>query len=263
VITTKGKGYPPAEKDPVSFHGVGPFNPETGDVHSSKGSYLTYTQVFGQTMVKLAREIPCLVGITAAMPQGTGLDAFAKEFPERCYDVGIAEQHGITFAAGLAAEGFVPVVAVYSTFMQRAYDQILHDVCLQKLPVVLALDRGGIVGRTAPPTTGSSIFPIFDTSPISSSWPPRMKTSFSTCSKLRSAAAAGVGALSPRQRLERAAGRRAEEIPLGQAEVLQQGEDLMILAIGSCAQAALRAYGLLRKKESGPRSSMPALSNPG
>ncbi|MCX5911747.1 MAG: 1-deoxy-D-xylulose-5-phosphate synthase, partial [Deltaproteobacteria bacterium] len=150
VITTKGKGYPPAEKDPVSFHGVGPFNPETGDVYPPKGQHLTYTQVFGQTMVRLAREIPCLVGITAAMPQGTGLDAFAKEFPERCYDVGIAEQHGITFAAGLAAEGFVPVVAVYSTFMQRAYDQILHDVCLQNLPVVLALDRGGIVGADGP-----------------------------------------------------------------------------------------------------------------
>ena len=146
VLTTKGKGYSPAEKDPVTFHGVGPFVAQTGEILKQKGGCLSYTKVFGQTMVKLARETPCLVGITAAMPQGTGLDDFAAEFPDRFYDVGIAEQHGITFAAGLAVEGFIPVVAIYSTFMQRAYDQILHDVCLQNLPVVLAMDRGGIVG---------------------------------------------------------------------------------------------------------------------
>ncbi|MFH1756413.1 MAG: 1-deoxy-D-xylulose-5-phosphate synthase, partial [Pseudomonadota bacterium] len=150
VLTTKGKGYPPAEKDPVTFHGVGPFQAESGEIIQPQAGSLSYTQVFGQTMVRLARENPRLVGITAAMPQGTGLDAFAAEFPDRFYDVGIAEQHGITFAAGLAAEGFLPVVAIYSTFLQRAYDQILHDVCLQKLPVVLAMDRGGIVGADGP-----------------------------------------------------------------------------------------------------------------
>jgi 1-deoxy-D-xylulose-5-phosphate synthase len=143
VLTTKGKGYAPAEKDPVTFHGVGPFVPESGEILNHKDGCLSYTEAFGQTMVKLGREISCLVGITAAMPQGTGLDSFAAEFPARFFDVGIAEQHGITFAAGLAAEGFIPVVAIYSTFMQRAYDQILHDVCLQNLPVVFALDRGG------------------------------------------------------------------------------------------------------------------------
>ena len=249
VITTKGKGYPPAEKDPVSFHGVGPFNPETGDVHSSKGSYLTYTQVFGQTMVKLAREIPCLVGITAAMPQGTGLDAFAKEFPERCYDVGIAEQHGITFAAGLAAEGFVPVVAVYSTFMQRAYDQILHDVCLQKLPVVLALDRGGIVGADGPTHHGLFDFSYLRHIPNIIVMAPKDENELQHM--LKTAVCCGRPAS---VRYPRGNGWRGpldeelKEIPLGQAEVLQQGEDLMILAIGSCAQAALRAYGLLAEK---------------
>ena len=150
VLTTKGKGYSPAEKDPVTFHGVGPFLPESGEIQQPKTGCLSYTEVFGQAMVRLGRENPCLVGITAAMPQGTGLEAFFEEFPERFFDVGIAEQHGITFAGGLAAEGFIPVVAIYSTFMQRAYDQILHDVCLQKLPVVLAMDRGGIVGSDGP-----------------------------------------------------------------------------------------------------------------
>jgi 1-deoxy-D-xylulose-5-phosphate synthase len=249
VITTKGKGYPPAEKDPVSFHGIGPFNPETGDAYPSKELHLTYTQVFGQTMVRLAREIPCLVGITAAMPQGTGLDAFAKEFPERCYDVGIAEQHGITFAAGLAAEGFVPVVAVYSTFMQRAYDQILHDVCLQNLPVVLALDRGGIVGADGPTHHGLFDFSYLRHIPNIIVMAPKDENELQHM--LKTAVCCGRPAS---VRYPRGNGWRGpldeelKELPLGKAEVLEQGKDLMILAIGSCAQAALKAHGLLAEK---------------
>jgi 1-deoxy-D-xylulose-5-phosphate synthase len=249
VITTKGKGYPPAEKDPVTFHGVGPFNPETGDAYPSKGQHLSYTRVFGQAMLRLAREIPCLVGITAAMPQGTGLDAFAKEFPERCYDVGIAEQHGITFAAGLAAEGFIPVVAIYSTFLQRAYDQILHDVCLQNLPVVLALDRGGIVGADGPTHHGLFDFSYLRHIPNMVVMAPANENELQHM--LKTAVCCGRPAS---VRYPRGNGWREpldenlKELPLGKAEVLEEGKDLVILAIGSCVQAALKARDLLAEK---------------
>jgi 1-deoxy-D-xylulose-5-phosphate synthase len=249
VVTTKGKGYPPAEKDPVRFHGVGPFNPETGEVHGSKGNYLTYTQVFGQTMVELAREIPCLVGITAAMPQGTGLDAFAKEFPERCYDVGIAEQHGITFAAGLSAEGFIPVVAVYSTFMQRAYDQILHDVCLQKLPVVLALDRSGIVGADGPTHHGLFDFSYLRHIPNMIVMAPKDENELRHMLKTAVCCSRPASVRYPRGNgWSGPLDEEPQELPLGKAEVLKEGDDLMILAIGSCVLAALNAHGLLAKK---------------
>jgi 1-deoxy-D-xylulose-5-phosphate synthase len=249
VITTKGKGYPPAEKDPVSFHGIGPFNPETGDPHPPKGVHLSYTQVFGQTMVKLAREIPCLVGITAAMPQGTGLDAFAGEFPDRCYDVGIAEQHGITFAAGLAAEGFVPVVAVYSTFMQRAYDQILHDVCLQNLPVVLALDRGGLVGADGPTHHGLFDFSYLRHIPNMVVMAPKDENELQHM--LKTAVLSGRPAS---VRYPRGNGWKGPldpepaELPIGKAEILEPGEDLAILAIGACVRPALEARELLWAK---------------
>ena len=150
VITKKGKGYGFAESDPARFHGIAPFRVETGETSAGSGEAISYTKMFGKTLVKLARENPRIVAVTAAMSEGTGLDVFAKEFPKRFYDVGMAEQHGVTFAAGLATESLIPVVAIYSTFMQRAYDQVIHDVCLQKLPVVLALDRGGFVGDDGP-----------------------------------------------------------------------------------------------------------------
>ncbi len=147
VITKKGKGYTPAEKNPVYFHGCGKFEVATGECLPAQDTPPTYTKVFGDAMVTLAREDERIVAVTAAMPEGTGLAQFAEEFPQRFFDVGIAEQHGVTFAAGLASEGLKPVVAIYSTFLQRAYDQILHDVCIEALPVVFALDRGGIVGE--------------------------------------------------------------------------------------------------------------------
>ena len=149
VITKKGKGYEPAEKEPARYHGLGPFDVPTGRP-LSKEKTPTYTAVFGDAMIREAKREPKLVGITAAMLEGTGLAKFAHAFPERCYDVGIAEQHAVTFAAGMAIQGMRPVVAVYSTFLQRGYDQILHDVCLQKLPVIFALDRAGIVGDDGP-----------------------------------------------------------------------------------------------------------------
>jgi 1-deoxy-D-xylulose-5-phosphate synthase len=159
VLTTKGKGYPPAERNPSLFHGVGPFDKETGKVSKGKGSPASYTAVFGEAMKKIAAGDDRVVAITAAMPDGTGLSGFATEFPDRFFDVGIAEQHGVTFAAGLAAEGFKPVFAVYSSFLQRAYDEVIHDVCLQNLPVVFAVDRAGVVGSDGPTHHG-----VFDLS---------------------------------------------------------------------------------------------------
>jgi 1-deoxy-D-xylulose-5-phosphate synthase len=156
VVTRKGKGFAPAEDKPTDFHGIGPFDPCNGVCVSKVGVSLpTYTEVFRDTLVRLAETDSRIVAITAAMPEGTGLDRFRERFPERFFDVGIAEQHAVTFAAGLAAEGLIPVVAVYSTFLQRAYDQIVHDVALQGLPVVFALDRAGLVGADGPTHHGA------------------------------------------------------------------------------------------------------------
>src|SRR5450631_2006372 len=143
VLTKKGKGYKPAEDNPSLFHGVGPFEIATGKVLKGKGGAASYTAIFGSTLCKLAAEDERIVAITAAMPDGTGLNGFSKQFPERFFDVGIAEQHGVTFAAGQAAEGLRPVFALYSSFLQRAYDQVFHDVCIQNLAVTFALDRAG------------------------------------------------------------------------------------------------------------------------
>src|ERR1051325_3782532 len=150
VMTTKGKGYAPAENDPIKSHGVTPFHVLTGKPKKDKGPIATYTDVFAQALIKIARDNSNVVGITAAMGSGTGIDKFSRELPTRSYDVGIAEQHAVTFAAGMATEGLIPVVAIYSTFLQRGYDEILHDVCLQNLHVVFALDRGGLVGADGP-----------------------------------------------------------------------------------------------------------------
>jgi 1-deoxy-D-xylulose-5-phosphate synthase len=158
VITHKGKGYLPAERSAAKFHGVGPFCIETGEIKSSGGPK-SYTSVFGDTLVELAEKNPEIIAITAAMPDGTGLNKFSKAFPKRFFDVGIAEQHAVTMAGGMATQGLKPVVAIYSTFLQRGYDLILHDLCLQKLPVVLAIDRAGLVGEDGPTHHG-----VFDLS---------------------------------------------------------------------------------------------------
>src|SRR6185369_10058835 len=154
IMTTKGKGYKPAEETPSKYHGVGTFDVVTGK-GAARSELKSYTDLFGETVVQLAAEDPKIIAITAAMPDGTGLNAFSKKFPERFFDVGIAEQHAMTFAAGLAADGFRPIVAIYSTFLQRAYDQVFHDVCLQKLPVTIAMDRAGLVGDDGPTHHGA------------------------------------------------------------------------------------------------------------
>ncbi|MBV9238710.1 MAG: 1-deoxy-D-xylulose-5-phosphate synthase, partial [Xanthobacteraceae bacterium] len=155
VVTQKGKGYPPAEAAEDKYHGVVKFDVVTGKQQTARASAPSYTKVFGQSLVKEAQKDDRIVAITAAMPSGTGVDIFAKAFPERAFDVGIAEQHAVTFAAGLAAEGYKPFAAIYSTFLQRGYDQVVHDVAIQRLPVRFAMDRAGLVGADGPTHAGS------------------------------------------------------------------------------------------------------------
>ena len=150
VVTKKGKGYKPAEDSRDKYHGVSKFNIVTGEQSKSTTSIPSYTKVFANTLVKHAENDTKIVGITGAMPSGTGMDIFGKKFPDRMFDVGIAEQHAVTFAAGLATEGYKPFAAIYSTFLQRAYDQVVHDVAIQNLPVRFAIDRAGLVGADGP-----------------------------------------------------------------------------------------------------------------
>ena len=246
VITKKGKGYRFAEEEPSRFHGIGPFDIATGKSIVSDNASPSYTQVFGRTMVQLAREDTRIVAITAAMTGGTGLDRFASEIPERFYDVGIAEQHGVTFAAGLATEGFVPVVAIYSTFLQRAYDQVLHDVCLQNLPVVFALDRGGIVGDDGPTHHGLFDFSYLRSIPNIVIMAPKDENELQHMLKtavecggpasIRYPRGSGVGV--PLDEV-------TETIEIGKAQIVREGGDLAIIAIGSTVYPSLDAAELL------------------
>jgi 1-deoxy-D-xylulose-5-phosphate synthase len=246
IMTTKGKGYAPAEKDPDIFHGIGSFDIETGKVKAGKGGPSSYTSIFGRTMVQLGEEDNKIIAITAAMPDGTGLSPFAHAFPERFFDVGIAEQHALTFAAGLAAEGFRPVAAIYSTFSQRGYDQIFHDICLQKLPVTLALDRAGLVGDDGPTHHG-----VFDLSflrhlPEMTLMAPKDENELRHMLKtaiysdrpiaLRYPRGAGYGVTLDRD---------LEPMEIGKGELLVEGGDITILAVGSTVYPSLEAAGIL------------------
>ncbi|MFW6278896.1 MAG: 1-deoxy-D-xylulose-5-phosphate synthase [Bacillota bacterium] len=248
VKTEKGKGYTPAEENPDQYHGVGPFTPETGESKTTK-KHPTYSQIFGQTMVKMGRENEELVGITAAMPKGTCLDKFASEFPERTFDVGIAEQHAVTLAAGLARGGQQPVFTVYSTFLQRAVDQVLHDVCLQKLPVTLALDRAGIVGRDGETHQGVFDFSYLRMIPNITIMAPKDEN------ELQHMLYTAVEEDQPvAVRYPRGEGRGVKLdqelslLPTGEAEYLHQGEDVLLIAIGSRVYPALEAAELLQEE---------------
>jgi 1-deoxy-D-xylulose-5-phosphate synthase len=242
VITKKGKGYRFAEANPLTYHGVAPFNVETGKSLALPSDIPTYTKVFGRTLVNLARADSRIVAITAAMCDGTGLDQFSKEFPKRFYDVGIAEQHAVSFAAGLAAEGFIPVVAIYSTFLQRAYDQIVYDVCLQKLPVVFAIDRGGLVGEDGATHQGlldysylRSIPDIIVMAPKDENELQHMLKTAVGCGhpvSLRYPRGKGVGAV-----LDDEPG----TLEIGKGEVLRDGTDLAVVAVGTTVHTALAA----------------------
>jgi 1-deoxy-D-xylulose-5-phosphate synthase len=252
VVTRKGKGWEPAEADPVFWHGATPFSVETGEVASKMPGPPSYTKVFARALVDLARADERVVAITAAMPEGTGLDVFAKEFPKRCFDVGICEQHAVTFAAGMASRGLRPVVAIYSTFLQRSYDQIFHDVCLMRLPVVFALDRGGLVGNDGPTHHG-----VFDISFLRV-LPDLVVMAPKDEDELRHMLATALSSALPAAvRYPRGNGYGVpmdgppRVLPVGKAEVLRQGPDGFIWAIGTMASEALRAAQRLAA-ESGP-----------
>jgi len=246
VSTTKGKGYAPAEKNPVYFHGCGCFDADTGSCLDRKSAAPTYTEVFGRTLLELAAKDPRIVAVTAAMPEGTGLSGFAQTYPDRFFDVGIAEQHAITFAAGMATEGFRPVVAIYSTFLQRAFDQVLHDVCLDRLPVILALDRGGLVGEDGPTHHGVFDLSFLRSLPNMVLMVPRDEGELR---RMMVTALQHDGPVAFRYPRGTAVGvplaSDATPVPIGKAKVLADGDDVVILAVGVSVAEALKARALL------------------
>ncbi len=253
VSTQKGKGYEPAEKNPVYFHGVGKFEVETGGQKTADDAPAaplpSYTSIFGETMVALAETNNKIVAVTAAMPEGTGLTKFAETFPDRFFDVGIAEQHSVTFSAGLATEGLTPVLAIYSTFLQRAYDQILHDVCIESLPVAFAVDRGGIVGDD-----GYTHHGLFDLSYLRS-LPNMVLMAPKDENELRRMIITAVEHSGPIAfRYPRGTGLGVPldpdltAIPIGKAEVLAEGDDILILGIGHTVAEAVKARQELLEK---------------
>lgn len=247
VLTKKGKGYRSAEDNPPKYHGVGPFDPESGEIRGGKpGSPTSYTGVFGQTLCELAREDQRIVAITAAMAEGTGLKTFVDLFPERFFDVGIAEQHAVTFAAGLACRGLRPVVTIYSTFLQRAYDNVLHDVCLQNLPVTFAMDRGGLVGADGPTHHG-----VFDLSflrhiPNLTFVVPRNEVELRRAMKTASVHDGPFAYRYPRgSGVGLPLDGPIEPIEIGRGELLRKGKDALIIGVGVMVNEALEAARLL------------------
>lgn len=247
VVTKKGRGYEPAEDAPIEFHGAPKFDIETGEPSISGPGAPTFTAVFGRTLEELARGDAKICAITAAMPEGTGLDRFRDAFPARYFDVGIAEEHAVTFAAGLAAEGLKPVVAVYSSFMQRAFDQVQHDVSLQKLPVVFALDRAGIVGEDGPTHHG-----VFDLS-LFRSVPDLVIMAPADEDELRHMLATALSCGLPAMlRYPRGRGYgvpmsgEPRALPLGKGRLLSKGRDINFAAIGNRVHPAAKAAELLK-----------------
>jgi 1-deoxy-D-xylulose-5-phosphate synthase len=252
VVTQKGKGYPPAETSADKYHGVVKFDIATGAQAKAKTNAPSYTKVYAQSLIKEARKDPRIVAITAAMPSGTGLDLFGKEFPERTFDVGIAEQHAVTFAAGLAAEGFKPFATIYSTFLQRAYDQVVHDVAIQRLPVRFAMDRAGLVGADGPTHAGSFDLAYLGCLPgfviMAAADEAELMHMVATAaaiddrpSALRYPRGEGVGVEMPEQ---------GTPLEIGKGRILREGGTVALLSLGTrlaeCLKAAdmLAAHGL-------------------
>ena len=247
VITQKGKGYEPAERHPARFHGAEPFDIETG-VPKNKKIKANYTDIFSTVMIKLGHRNEKVVAITAAMPDGTGLKRFHNVFPERFFDVGIAEQHAVTFAAGLAAGGMIPIVAIYSSFLQRAYDQILHDVCIQNLPVVFAIDRAGLVGSDGETHQG-----IFDLSYLSSIpnmhiMAPKNKWELSDMMKFSVKFGAPIAIRYPRGEAYDGLKEHREPIIYGKSELLVEEQDIALFAVGSMVKTAIAVRKQLNEK---------------
>ena len=249
VLTKKGKGYKPAEESPNKFHGTGPFDIATGKKIANPNAPITYTEVFGRTLTELANTDKDIIGITAAMPDGTGMSTFAKAHPERCFDVGIAEQHAVTSAAGAAAVGLKPVAAIYSTFLQRAYDSVLHDICMQKLHVTLCLDRAGLVGDDGYTHHGVFDYAYLRSMPEMTIMAPKdenelrhmLKTAvdFDGPVSVRYPRGSGVGVSITEP---------MHSLPIGKAEVLREGKDVCLWAIGSMVQSALQAADKLAER---------------
>ena len=249
VLTKKGKGYKPAEESPNKFHGTGPFEIATGKKITNPAAPISYTEVFGKTITELADSDKKVVGLTAAMPDGTGLNIFAQAHPDRFFDVGIAEQHAVTAAAGMAAAGMKPVTAIYSTFMQRAYDSILHDICMQKLHVTMCLDRAGLVGDDGYTHHGVFDYAYLRSIPNMTIMAPKdenelrhmLKTalSFNGPISVRYPRGSGVGVDITEP---------MHELPIGKAEVLREGKELCFWAIGSMVQSAVQAADKLKEQ---------------
>ena len=248
IVTTKGKGYKPAENEADSFHGASPFDVTTGSFKRKKAPP-SYTEVFGKTLISLAKTDKKIIAITAAMADGTGLDSFAEQFSDRFYDVGIAEQHAVTFAAGLSLKGFKPVVAIYSTFLQRAYDQVLHDVCLPNLPVTFAIDRAGIVGEDGPTHQG-----LFDLSYLRS-LPNMVLMAPKDENELQHMIKTAIEYNGPSAvRYPRGSGegvkldKDIKTIEIGRAEIIKDGNDAVILTIGNTVYPSIEASTILSGK---------------
>lgn len=249
VLTKKGKGYKPAEESPNKFHGTGPFDIATGKKIANPNAPITYTEVFGRTLTELANDDKDIIGITAAMPDGTGMSTFAKAHPERFFDVGIAEQHAVTSAAGAAAAGMKPVAAIYSTFLQRAYDSVLHDICMQRLHVTLCLDRAGLVGDDGYTHHGVFDYAYLRSMPEMTIMAPKdenelrhmLKTAvdFDGPVSVRYPRGSGVGV---------SITETMHSLPIGKAEVLREGKDVCLWAIGSMVQSALQAADKLAEQ---------------
>jgi len=247
VLTKKGFGFSPAEEDPETWHGLGPYNPETGEPIKTEGALPAYTQIFADMLCDLAEADERIVAITAAMPAGTGLTSFARRFPNRCFDVGIAEQHAVTFAGGLAVEGMRPVVAIYSTFLQRAYDQVIHDICIQNLPVVFCMDRAGIVGADGATHSGSFDIAYLRCLPNITIMSPKDENELRHMLTIALTLDGPCAIRYPRGQGYGVRLTAPEPLAIGKAEVLESGTDGLVVAEGSRVRDCLAAIEQLRQ----------------
>ncbi len=248
VRTVKGKGYEPAERDSRTFHGLGAFDKANGQVIKKPDAPLTFSQAFGEAMVQVAQRDSKVIGITAAMPDGTGLAKFGKAFPDRYFDVGIAEAHAVCFAAGAATSGLKPVCAIYSTFLQRAYDQIVHDVCIQNLPVVFCMDRAGFVGDDGPTHMGLYDIAYLRTLPNITVMAPRHESELLPMLEHALALGAPAAIRYPRGSTSGKYAQPPTPIVQGRAEVLREGSGVAILAYGNTVDVALESYDLAKDR---------------
>ena len=244
VCTKKGKGYLPAEEDPSAFHGIAPFKPSDGTL-KNKEKYLTYTYVFSRKLVELADKDEKIVAISAAMPSGTGLNRMAERFPDRFFDVGIAEEHAVTFAAGMASKGMKPVVAIYSTFFQRAYDQILHDVCIGRLPVIFAVDRAGLVGSDGETHQGMFDRSYFNSMPNMTVMAPKNVLELEKMLEFAAGFDGPIAIRYPRGKAYTGLKKYDTKIEYGKSEKITDGVDIALLAVGSMVETAVKVRKIL------------------